>query len=143
MRTPLPPDSGRIRLTISVSQEVHDTFQMLAQAGGMSLSRAMGDWLEDTREGAAYMAETMAKARAAPREAAMELHAYAMGLTDLTGDLLAEIREKSRAPAGRGDAARPRPAAGRGPAPTPPSNTGVTTAKNKTRKGGNDAQNRH
>jgi hypothetical protein len=139
MRTPLPPNSGRVRLTISVTPEVHDTFLLLAEASGTSISRAMGDWLDDTRDGAAFMAETVRKAREAPRVAARELHAYALGLSEMTGDLLEGIRQKGRAPglAGDGSAAR----AGAGARPTPPSNTGVTTTKNKPRKGGNDAQN--
>jgi hypothetical protein len=140
MRTPLPPNSGRIRLTISVTPEVHDTFLLLAEASGTSISRAMGDWLDDTRDGAAFMAETVRKAREAPRVVARELHAYALGLSEMTGDLLEEIRQKGRAePAG---GARPAGAAlPARPGKTPPSNTGVTTTKNKSRKGGNDGQN--
>ena len=127
MRTPLPPNSGRIRLTISVTPEVHDTFLLLAEASGTSISRAMGDWLDDTRDGAAFMAQTVQKAREAPRVAARELHAYALGLSEMTGDLLDEIRQKGRAPglAGDGSAAP----AGRGARTTPPSNTGVNRPK--------------
>ena len=141
MRTPLPPQSGRMRLTISVTPEVHDTFLLLAEASGVSISRAMGDWLDDTRDGAAFMAETVRKAREAPREAARELHAYALGLTDLTSDLLEDIRTKSRAggrvDTGSAGAARPsaRPT-------TPPSNKRVTTKNKKTRNGGIDGKNR-
>jgi hypothetical protein len=124
-----------------VTPEVHDTFLLLAEASGTSISRAMGDWLDDTREGAAFLTETVRKAREAPREAARELHAYALGLTDMTGEILEEIRQKSRTGDGRGDAKRG--TAGRRAAATPPSNTGVTTTKNKARKGGNDGKNRH
>ena len=86
------------------------------------------------------MAETVRKAREAPRMAARELHAYALGLSEMTGDLIEEIRQKGRE-GGRGDAGLPgaaRPAAR--PRTTPPSNTGVTTTKKKTRKGGTDGK---
>lgn len=121
MRTPLPPKSTHIRLTISVTPEVHDTFLLLAKASGMSLSRAMGEWLEDTREGAEFMAQTVQKAREAPKVAARELHAYALGLTELTGGILDDIRLKGRG-AGRDTGS---PGARTAPRPTPPSNTGV------------------
>ena len=137
MRTPLPPNSGRLRLTISVSPEVHDTFQLLAEASGVSISRAMGDWLDDTRDGAAFMAEIVRKAREAPRVAARELHAYALGLSEMTGDLIEEIRQKGRETGRAGDGgATPARAGAR---PTPPSNTGVTTTR-KARKGGTDGR---
>jgi hypothetical protein len=139
MRTPHPPDSGRVRLTISVTPEVHDTFQLLAEASGMSLSRAMGEWLEDTRDGAAFMADTMRKARQAPKLVARELHAYALGLGDMTSELLEDISAKAKAGEPAGDARRAPRAASR-PGPTPPSNTGVTTASKKTRKGGTDGR---
>ena len=100
----------------------------------------MGEWLADTIDAAQFMAETMEKARAAPKLVAQELHAYALGLGDETGELLKRMREKGRTaamPEAAGSARRP-------PGPTPPSNTGVTTTKNKTRKGGTDGlKNKH
>ena len=133
MRTPLPPNAGRIRLTISVTPEVHDTFLLLAQASGISISRAMGDWLDDTRDGAAFMAQTVQKAREAPRVAARELHAYALGLSEMTGDLLEDIRQKGRAPGLAGDASGA--PASRGARTTPPSNTGVNRPQKPITKG--------
>jgi hypothetical protein len=134
MNTPLPkPD--RVRVTVPVTGEVLEAFQKIAQATGMSVGRCMGEWLQDTLDAAQFMGQTVEKARAAPKLVAKELHAYALGLGDMTRDLLDEIAEKGRAPGGRTDAAAPpaRPATG----PTPPSNTGVTTTPKKTRKGGN------
>jgi hypothetical protein len=89
---------SNIRLTITVSPEVHDTFQRMAKAGGMSLSRCMGDWLADTVEAAAFTAQKMEEARAAPRLVAREIHSYALGLVDETTDFLESVR-KGRRPA--------------------------------------------
>lgn len=109
--------SETVRVTVPVSREVLDTFKRLAAASGMSTGRAMGDWLGDTLEAAEYMADTLERARAAPRLVMQEIHAYALGLGDETGALLEKVREASR---GR----------------TPPSNTGVTFSPAITPKRG-------
>lgn len=117
---PIPPDESKnVRMTISVTPEVRDTFQRLAKAASMSTGRAMGEWLGDTIDAATFMAETMEKARAAPRLVAQELHAYALGLGDETGALMKHLAEKGRAE--RSGAART--------SPTPLSNTGVNRPK--------------
>lgn len=100
---PYAAPSERVRLTISVSPEVHRTFQRLAEAGSMSVSRAMGDWLQDTLEAAEFMASTMEKARAAPKMVIRELHGYALGLSDETGQMLQRMRGVGgAAPSARG-----------------------------------------
>jgi hypothetical protein len=93
--TPVP----NVRLTISVSPEVHSAFHRLAKARSMSISKAMGEWLGDTLDAAEYMAQTLEKARAAPKLVAQELHAYALGLGDETGELLKRLRSEGRLPA--------------------------------------------
>lgn len=103
---PTPP-TPQIRLTITVTPEVHETFTHLAEASGMSLGRTMGEWLADTSEAAEYMAQTVARARAAPRLVAREMHAYAMGLTDETGELLERMRQEGRMARLPEDAKRP------------------------------------
>ena len=120
------PTPERIRLTISVTPEVHATFQRLANAGSMSISRAMGDWLGDTLEAADYVASTMERARQAPKLVTRELHAYALGLADETGAMLQAVSGR-RTPAGSaGRDERPAGAAGGRPAGVhpPSSNTG-------------------
>ena len=124
-----------IRLTIPVSPEVHDAFSRIAKAGSMSTGRAMGEWLSDTLDAASYLADTMEKARAAPRQVAQQLHAYALGLSDETGALLDQIRRGSKA-AGEVDAQQPA-AGGFGPLTPPSSNTGGKVPKNtnQTKRG--------
>lgn len=111
--TPTPPkDAERIRLTITVTPEVHAAFSKLATASGMSLGRAMGEWLEDTLDAVQYTARLVEKARAAPKVVMREVHAYALGLADETGALM----EKLRAEGGKGSAGSERHAS---PQPTP------------------------
>lgn len=119
-----------VRLTISVTPEVHATFQRLSNASGMSISRAMGEWLGDTLDAADFMASTVERARAAPKLVIQELQAYTLGLSDELSGVMERVRQK-----GQDD--RREKAADRGPAcgeraplllaPTlPPSgNTGV------------------
>ena len=131
-------ETKEVRLTIPVSAEVHEAFTRIARATKMPVGRAMGEWLGDTVEAAQLMAEKLEQARAAPRLVMQEMHAYALGLADETGAVLDKVRQKGqKAREGRATADRP---AASGPT-TPPSNTGVTTTKTRSRKGGNDAEN--
>jgi hypothetical protein len=127
------PTTPNVRLTISVSPKVHETFQRLAKVSSMSTGRAMGDWLGDTIEGAEYLAMTMEKARAAPRLVAQELHAYALGLADEMQDVVQTMRKK-------GEADRTPTAiaggSGRLPPSPPSSNTGGKVPKRAQQKRG-------
>lgn len=91
------PSPDRIRLTISVTPETHAAFTRLSDASNMSLGRAMGEWLEDTIDAATYTASLMERARAAPKEVMQQVHAYALGLSDETGGMLEQLRQKGRA----------------------------------------------
>ena len=131
MKSTPPSQPERIRLTITVSQEVHETFKRLSAASGMSIGRSMGEWLSDTLDAATFMAHKMEEARAAPRKVAQELHQYALGLTDMTADMLTAVRRKAAMP-GRGRAASAPGVVAKRQSP-PASNTGVIS---KTRRVG-------
>ena len=100
----LPPTPKNIRMTISVTPEVRDAFERFAAAAGMSMGRAMGEWLGDTLEAIEFTALKMEQARAAPKVVMREMHAYALGLADETGQLMDQIRAKGVAE--RSEAAR-------------------------------------
>lgn len=68
--------------------EVHAVFARMAKAGNMPVGRCMAEWLGDTVDAAEFMAEKMEQARLAPKIVARELHSYAMGLSDITSDLM-------------------------------------------------------
>ena len=112
------PTPERIRLTITVTPEVHEIFSRMAEASGVSLGRCMGDWLQDTAEGAQFVAHKMAEARKSPMSVMREFQAMTRGLVDSTDSLAEQMRERERASrASRG--------AGGSAAPCPPSsNTG-------------------
>lgn len=135
MNTPLPsqerlfPDQKTVRVTVPVTPEVQAAFQRLAAASGMSTGRAMGEWLADTSEGAVTMAEMLEKARRAPKQAVREMNAYALGLADMTTELMQNLRQsgtvvgESKRGAGAGPdgvGTGPAPVALAGKAPLPP-----------------------
>ena len=121
--TPTP----NIRLTITVTPEVHAVYQRLAQATSTSLGKTMGEWLESTIEGAQFMAGKLEEARSTPALVMREIHSYALGVADETGALVERMRQKGRDD--RGALARDA-RAGR-PSPTPPpSNTGGKGTQN-------------
>lgn len=129
------PHTETVRVTVPVRPEVLEAFKRLAAAGNMSTGKAMGEWLADTLEGVEYMALKMEEARSAPARVMREMHAYALGLADETGELMEKIREDSRQERqATGRERQPAPAPGARKR-TPPSNTGVTNLKKKNGRG--------
>lgn len=115
----IPPPSKSVRVTVPVSEEVHEVFKRLARAGNMSTGKAMGEWLKDTVEAAELMASTMERARAAPKIVTAELHAMMLGMTEQTKELADRFSKMgSAARSASGSAAAPRGAI------PPSSNTG-------------------
>jgi hypothetical protein len=122
MASPPPPTTERIRLTISVTPETHAIFVSMAEASGQSLGRCIGDWLEDTAEGAQFVAKKMVEARAAPKTVMREMHSFAQGLLSE----VAQAQENMRL--GAGAAALP------GRLAPPSSNTGGKVPRTSPRK---------
>ena len=74
-------------------------------------------------EGALTMADMLEKARRAPKQAVSEMHAYALGLADMTSDLMDNLRRRSgggKTGAATGTAGGGTVAAPVAPAPLPP-----------------------
>lgn len=116
----MPTD--RIRTTISIDPEVFEVFKGMAEAGNMSVSRCMGEWLADTVEGAQFVANKMREARAAPVTVMREFQAMAAGFTEDVALTLEAIRADKKAQARRSPAQH----SGRASRAVPPaSNTGV------------------
>ena len=73
------------RLSVPVTPEVEAAFSRLAEATGVSVSKAMGDWLADTLEGVDAMAKLIGQAKGDTLKAARNMSAYAESLT-LSGE---------------------------------------------------------
>ena len=152
------------RVMVPITPEVQAVFERLAAAQGCTTGRAISEWLTDTLEGAAAIADIVEKARREPIAAMRQMHSYALGLGDMTTEILEGLRKAtSKEPA----KARQQPPAGgsagaagalsadtfrglmdeakaRGDAIYPPvSNTGGKLPQNTKKPGGNDAKNKN
>jgi hypothetical protein len=109
----------RIRTTISLDPEALEIFKRMAEAGNMSVSRCMGDWLTDTADAAQMITLKMEEAKSAPMRVLREMRALVAGMDGVVNDAEREVRgrraEGRASGTGRG---------GSGPNP-PSSNTGV------------------
>lgn len=133
------------RLSIPVTPEVEASFARLADATGVSVSKAMGDWLADTLEGVDAMAKLIGQAKGDTLKAARNMSAYAESLT-LSGaealDGLLKVAEHHKKAAQlemqvRETASQAMRKAGRAAGVTPPvSNTGGKYKKKKNPRGG-------
>lgn len=127
MTKTLPPPIKPPRVSVPVSDEVLVAFKRLAKAGNMSTGAAIAQWLADTVEAAQFLALKMEQAREAPKQVMREMHAYALGLADETGELMRTISAKGKAvPQGDAKARTGGAAVSKPPKPSkPPScNTG-------------------
>ena len=108
----------RIRTTISLTPQAHAVFKRMAEAGNMSVSRCMGDWLDDTADAAEMLTLKMEEAKRAPLRVMREMRAMVAGLGIAVDEVEEEVRERSAKRSGGSERAAP--------APKPPSgNTGV------------------
>ena len=87
---------NRIRTTISLDADVHDIFKRMAHAGGMSVSRCMGEWLADTSDGAQMVALKMQEARESPLKVMREFQALAGGLQDEVSKTMDHLRDQKK-----------------------------------------------
>lgn len=120
--------TDRIRLTITVTPEVHETFSRMADAAGISLGRCMGDWLADTLDGAQFVAQKMEEAKRMPKTVMREMQAMAAGLHEAISEEVGRGGGRAgglaaRAPGKTADIAAELIERSRGKAP-PSSNTG-------------------
>jgi len=99
MTKPLPPSTilhidvdPKTRISVPIDAETRAVFQKLADASGVSLGRAIADWLRDTLDAAMQMAAMVEKAKERPRQAIRELNAMARGLVEVSEEFAADVR---------------------------------------------------
>lgn len=79
------------RVSVPVTPELLATFQRMGKATNKGTGAAIAEWLIDTQEAAEMMAALLERARESPRVVMREMHAYALGLADETGDVLRRV----------------------------------------------------
>jgi hypothetical protein len=118
--------TDRIRTTISLTPEALEIFKRMADAGNMSVSRCMGDWLNDTADAAQMITLKMEEAKRAPMRVVREMRGLLAGLQDTVTEAEESVR-KARREAREDGAAAPSsvPTDARVESEPPSSNTGV------------------
>ena len=137
---PLFDAAAKVRVTVPVTTDTLELFKRLAAVQGTSVGKAMGEWLADTGDAVESMTALLADARKSPVKVARQLHAYSMGVTELTSGLLDDLRSKSRGASSGASLRVTSEAAARPKAPkkalTPPvSNTGGKVSGARSPKG--------
>lgn len=88
--------ADRIRITVAVDPEVLDVFKTMADTSGVSVSRCIGDWLDDTADAAKFVSQRVIEAREAPMTVMRELHARIKGTSVVLDDTMAAMRQVAR-----------------------------------------------
>lgn len=130
-----PPSPKPVRLTITVSPEVHEAFTRMSEVSGVPVGRCMGEWLADTLEGVQMITSQLERARQAPRLVVAEMRQMALGAADMADEVLADLRKGKVGTGGGGDLRERGGAAGGADTPRPVIRGGKsTTDKPKGRK---------
>ena len=90
------------RVMVPLTPEVQAVFERLSAAQGCSVGRAISDWLIDTMDGAEAIAGLVEKARREPILAMRQMHSYALGLGDMTTEILDGLRKATSKSEGGG-----------------------------------------
>jgi hypothetical protein len=83
-----------VRFTISLSPELYSLVSDYADASGCTLSRAVTDWLETSKDAIEFTAQRVKAAKDAPRLAAAQIHAYAVAAS--SPEAVAAARPRQR-----------------------------------------------
>ena len=119
--------SKQVRVTVSMDAEALAVYKRMATAGGLSVSRCLGEWLGDTSDAALMIAGKMEEAKAAPKRVLNEMLAMTTGLHDELLTLRSDVRAKGWEGVGR--------PAGSPPLTPPYSNTGVKVPRKGGKRG--------
>ena len=128
------------RVSVPVSPELLATFERMGKATNQGTGAAIAEWLSDTHEAAELMASMLERARQSPKQVMREMHAYALGLADETGDVVRKMTAKGIADRAGATGAAPAGTVGDVLAaafPLPPScNTGGKVPSKPQKRGG-------
>ena len=111
-----------IRTTVPIEPETYEAFKRMSEVSGVSMGRAIGSWLEETKDAALMIALKMEQAKREPARVLRQLELMTEGAITIADEALTSYR-KAR------DAAEK---AGKEPFP-PSCNTGGKPIQKKAR----------
>jgi hypothetical protein len=86
-----PPKTTRV--SVPVTPEVLEKFQRFSELSGLSMGKAMGEWLKDTLPGLEAMTDILEAHKRTPSQAMQSLSMMATALQVQTGDVMAKMRK--------------------------------------------------
>lgn len=121
------PNPKTFRVSVPISQDALDRFQLYSEVTGVSVGKSISQWLDDTSEGLLPMIDIIKRTKSIPKHTMNSLTSYASALEQSS----AAVIDKAKAgPVGGTHRASQSGQRSQHPTPSPPSsNTGGKVSK--------------
>ena len=81
------------RVTVPISAEAYEAFKTMSEVSGVSMGRAIGSWLEETKDAALMIALKMEQAKREPARVLRELELMTEGAITIADEALTSYRK--------------------------------------------------
>ena len=82
-----------IRTTVPIEPETYEAFKRMSEVSGVSMGRAIGSWLEETKDAALMIALKMGQAKREPARVLRELELMTEGAITIADEALTSYRK--------------------------------------------------
>jgi hypothetical protein len=82
-----------IRTTVPIEPETYEAFKRMSEVSGVSMGRAIGSWLEETKDAALMIALKMEQAKREPARVLRELELMTEGAITIADEALTSCRK--------------------------------------------------
>lgn len=82
-----------IRTTVPIDPETYEAFKRMSEVSGVSMGRAIGSWLEETKDAALMIALKMEQAKREPARVLRELELMTEGAITIADEALTSYRK--------------------------------------------------
>ena len=82
-----------IRTTVPIEPETYEAFKRMSEVSGVSMGRAIGSWLEETKDAALMIALKMEQAKREPARVLRELELMTEGAITIAHEALTSYRK--------------------------------------------------
>ena len=82
-----------IRTTVPIEPETYEAFKRMSEVSGVSMGRAIGSWLEETKDAALMIALKMEQAKREPARVLRELELMTAGAITIADEALTSYRK--------------------------------------------------
>ena len=82
-----------IRTTVPIEPETYEAYKRMSEVSGVSMGRAIGSWLEETKDAALMIALKMEQAKREPARVLRELELMTEGAITIADEALTSYRK--------------------------------------------------